>query len=141
MRPVLITLIVITAVYWTSASFFPARYVIEFIDGFAISCSLAVMIVYGRQFLKGLSDPKPDVLSLVIVGIAGGWLINGIDRTWRLIGRVTSNPAMVEHHVIGYLLILLATFACLHLIVRRAVMNGMSGALGAFAVWLDIAVW
>ena len=124
-NPIVCILIGVSIAYWVIAPFFKSRYVIEFIDGIVIACALAVTWAYGRKFLEGARQSKPDVLDLWIFGIAGSWSINAIDRQWRQIARVTDSEWMIHHHFIGYLLLLLAVFACCHLIVRGAVADGV----------------
>ena len=122
--PMVIALLAVTVVYWIVSVFVNARHAIEFLDGVVISCSATVMAVYGRKFNESLSRQRPEVFDMVIIGIAGGWFVNSLDRMWRLVSRVTYNTDMLDHPIIGYLLALLATFACFHLIVRGAIANG-----------------
>lgn len=158
--PLALLIIAVTIGYWSSAFFFRSRHVIEFWDGLVISCSIMVISVYGKRFWHGLTSGKPDVFDLVISGIAGIALMNTFDRSWRLIARVTGTWWMMDHYVIGYLLSLMALFACFHLVVRGrvteksarqagvvtseawgiitvAIVLGM--ALGSLAIALDIA--
>lgn len=157
--PLALSLIAVSILYWSIAPLFQARYAIEFMDGIVISTSLTVLVIYGDRFIKGLINNNPDIADLIMCGIAGGWLINSLDRQWRLYARVTGSWWMFDHHIIGYMLALLAMFACFHLVGRGAsvdtfdqrakitaeawsvILIAMVGgaALGALAVALDRA--
>lgn len=156
--PVVRSIVAVTAIFWVIAPWFPGRQVIEFVDGIAITVSAVVMIAYGRRFRKSLAEQDPNMLDLMIMGIAGGWLINSLDRAWRLVARVTGSYQMMDNHMVGYLLSMLTLFACYHLIVRGADANTieiqrrlsaeatsliviaviLGAALGALAVSLDL---
>lgn len=124
--PVLRTLTAVSAAYWLLAAFVPARYLIEFMDGLVIACSFMVMIVYGHKFMEGARKQHPDVLDLVITGISGAWFVTSLDRAWRLYARVTADFSLLDYPFVGYMLLLLTFFACMHLIVRGTMSNGMS---------------
>jgi uncharacterized membrane protein YeaQ/YmgE (transglycosylase-associated protein family) len=116
-------LALITVAYIALALVFPGRSLIEFFDGMSIAMALAVVITYGAGAARGICTREPDTLSTMIVGICGSWLINALDRAFRLYIRVFQQWEALDNPVIGYFLVMLTVFAAMHLLVRGSRLN------------------
>ena len=152
-RPIVWVLFLVSAAYWAVTPFVVPRRLIEFMDGLTIVTAGTVMVVYSKAIVGRLSSRNPTAFDLMIIGIAGGWMVNAVDRSVRLVARVVDNADLINHTFVGYLLLMMTTFASFHVVVRGvekegpwtttkawgtiavAILGGV--ALGTLAVSLD----
>lgn len=154
-RPIMWILFGATAAYWVAAQFMIPRRIIVLMDSMVITTALSVMIVYSKALVGRLSSENPTALDMMIIGITGGWLVNAIDRGIRLVARVLGWDDLINHQFLGYLLAMMAVFACFHLLVRNVDKEGpwtttkawgvivvaviLGAALGSFSLTIDRA--
>jgi hypothetical protein len=119
--PAILVFLALSIVYWIASLFTTPRILIEAMDGILIAMSFAVFLAYRGRFLVGLLQQRPSASDMVIVGIALGWLVQAIERSWRVMSRILDAPQMLESPLIGYLLIVITYAASMHLMVRGAV--------------------
>lgn len=124
MPPILVAFFVVSFFYWLMNLMVPFRVMIIMADAICIAFALAVVTVYARTAIQGLSRMSPDVYDVLLVGICGAWLFNGLDRSLRLYGRVSSSYWILDQPIIGYMLLSLGFFAALHLMVRGGASEG-----------------
>lgn len=138
--PAVWTITAITVLYWIAAAYIQPRILIEFLDAVVASVSIAVFIAYSGRFAHGLCQKRASTSDLIIVGISIGWAVQGFERMWRLVSRVWNLPWMIEHHVIGFILAMLAVSGSMHLMVKGAMQGQTVGAGVAPRAWSSIFV-
>lgn len=116
-----IVLLVVLVLYAIASFFVDARTMVEVGDAFSIPMCAAAFWVYGK-FLLERSRRPPDYVDLLILGVCGGWLINFLDRSLRLMARLY-DVTLSDSRVLSLLLILLTYFAALHVLVRGSTSN------------------
>lgn len=140
-NPVIIAIAFFTAIYWIVAYFLEPHDAIALLDGVVIAMSFSVFMAYSPRFFKALREKNLTGSDFVIAGISLGWLVQSTERTWRLVSRVLDDGGwMIEHHLIGYFLVLIAIAASLHLAVKDAVQGKAIGAGVSPRAWSSIVV-
>lgn len=124
-RRILVGFVLVVTAYIVAAQFVPTRLLIKIGDGFAVPMSVAACLVYFLELWRRPGNEPLTATDMVMLGIAGGWMVNSFDRALRLWARII-DIRWLDEPIVGLFLFMLTFFAALHVHVR----GGSSRASG-----------
>jgi len=144
-RLIVVGFVVLVVTYAVAAWFVPSKLLIEIGDCFAIPMSLAAATIYFREVWNRPNEEAFTATDTIMIGIAGGWFTNALDRSARLWARL-NDATIMDEPIIGLFLFMLMYFAALHVHVRGGSfsssgvsMKGMSIVVAAIMASIALA--